>query len=43
MDPSVLDSRLDVNGTSFMQAANKAGYGGKSHKVQMQLCIRAMM
>lgn len=40
LEPSVLDSRLDVNGTTFLQAANKVGYGGHSHKVvSMTYCF----
>ena len=33
LKPADLDKQLDINGTSFAQAANKAGYGGKDHKV----------
>ena len=33
LKPADLDRQLDINGTSFAQAANKAGYGGKDHKV----------
>lgn len=31
LEPKILDEKLDVNGTNFMVAAGKAGYGGKSH------------
>lgn len=32
LTPQLLDEKVDINGTAFLEAANKAGYGGKSHK-----------
>jgi len=31
LPPEVLDSKLDENGTSFVEAANAVGYGGSDH------------
>lgn len=31
-----LDQKLDINGSSFKDAATAAGYGGSSHKVRLQ-------
>ena len=35
LSSEILDSKPDVNGTTFLDAANQAGYGGKSHKVNL--------
>ena len=37
MKPELLDEKKDVNGTTFEEAANSAGYGGASHKVHFLL------
>lgn len=38
LTPELLDAKLDVNGSSFKDAANKAGYGGSSHKALLYPC-----
>ena len=32
LTPQLLDEKVDVNGTTFLEAANAAGYGGTSHQ-----------
>ena len=33
MTPEFLEGKVDINGTTFQEAAAAVGYGGKSHKV----------
>ena len=32
LTPQLLDEKVDVNGTTFLEAANAASYGGTSHQ-----------
>ena len=42
MTAEFLEGKPDVNGTTFQEAATAVGYGGKSHKVSVQLMFNVV-
>ena len=41
MTPEFLEGKVDINGTTFQEAAAAVGYGAKSHKVGMHSALPA--